>query len=348
MPSPKNRVIFAAAGSGKTTELVNEALALASSRILFTTYTLENLWQIREKFTRHAGSVPTNVALRSWYSFLLQDLVRPYQRSLTARPRVRSINFRDLPDEARFAKKATQKDRYYLTASGRIHRDRVSEFATEANAATKAAVMRRLERIYDYVFIDELQDLVGYDLEVLDALFSSTISVSCVGDPRQFTYSTNRSTKNKAFRGPELLRWLEQTPRCHNIALQTRVVSHRCNAAICEFADGLFPAMPTTIAGNTTPSGHDGIFRIPRTAVEEYVQDHAPMILRHDRKTDTCGLAAMNFGASKGQTFDHVLIFPTGPMKRYLKSGDPTTAGDLARFYVAVTRAKHSVAFVVD
>jgi hypothetical protein len=34
-------------------------------------------------------------------------------------------------------------------------------------------------------------------------------------------------------------------------------------------------------------------------------------------------------------------------MKEYLKSKDISKAGDLAKFYVAVTRAKYSVAFVV-
>jgi hypothetical protein len=45
-------------------------------------------------------------------------------------------------------------------------------------------------------------------------------------------------------------------------------------------------------------------------------------------------------------TFDRVLIFPTGPMKAYLKTKDLAKAGDLAKFYVGVTRARYSVTFV--
>jgi DNA helicase-2/ATP-dependent DNA helicase PcrA len=56
----------------------------------------------------------------------------------------------------------------------------------------------------------------------------------------------------------------------------------------------------------------------------------------------------MNFGAVKGMTFDRTLIFPHGPLKKYLVSGDLKDAGkELAKLYVAVTRARQSTAFVV-
>ena len=51
----------------------------------------------------------------------------------------------------------------------------------------------------------------------------------------------------------------------------------------------------------------------------------------------------------KGREFDRVLIIPHGPIKKYLRNGDlKHVQGSLAKFYVAVTRAKHSVAFLHD
>jgi hypothetical protein len=55
----------------------------------------------------------------------------------------------------------------------------------------------------------------------------------------------------------------------------------------------------------------------------------------------------MNIGASKGSTFDRVLIFPTKPMLKYLEDGDPSKLKRPEALYVAVTRARHGVAFVV-
>ena len=56
----------------------------------------------------------------------------------------------------------------------------------------------------------------------------------------------------------------------------------------------------------------------------------------------------MNIGVSKGSTFDRVLIFPTKPMLQYIKSGNPDVLAAREHLYVAVTRARHSVAFVVS
>ena len=56
----------------------------------------------------------------------------------------------------------------------------------------------------------------------------------------------------------------------------------------------------------------------------------------------------MNIGVSKGSTFDRVLIFPTKPMLQYIKSGNPDILAAREHLYVAVTRARHSVAFVVS
>jgi DNA helicase II / ATP-dependent DNA helicase PcrA len=73
-----------------------------------------------------------------------------------------------------------------------------------------------------------------------------------------------------------------------------------------------------------------------------------PTVLRWNRAANTLGLLAMNIGVSKGSTFDRVLIFPTKPMLTYIKSGDPTILASRERLYVAVTRARYSVAFVVE
>jgi hypothetical protein len=58
-------------------------------------------------------------------------------------------------------------------------------------------------------------------------------------------------------------------------------------------------------------------------------------------------LAAINIGVSKGSTYERVLIFPTKPMQKYLETGDATKLKAPERLYVAVTRARYSVAFVV-
>lgn len=53
----------------------------------------------------------------------------------------------------------------------------------------------------------------------------------------------------------------------------------------------------------------------------------------------------INIGLSKGKTYDRVLIIPTIPMIDFLTKGK---IDKNYKFYIAVTRARHSVAFLFD
>ena len=75
-----NLVYIAAAGSGKTTTLVRKACALPSSEyVLILTYTDSNEKEIRSKLYQENGFIPQNVVVQSWFSFLVQHLIKPYQ-----------------------------------------------------------------------------------------------------------------------------------------------------------------------------------------------------------------------------------------------------------------------------
>lgn len=342
---PNNIVLIAAAGSRKTTYLVETALAQVDRRVLLTTYTLYNTAQIKSMLTAKAGCIPATVSVLSWYTFLLQEGVRPYQRSMTAGFRVRSIDF--LSDPPRFAKKAVGGP-YYFNSRGDIYRDRVAECVLAADAAAGGAVLKRLAAVYDHVMIDEMQDLNGYDIELLDRLFDMDIAVTCAGDPRQGTFTTNHGNKNKKYKADGIVHWLEVPARKAKVEIKTWDQCHRCTQAICDFADALYPDLPPTRSMCPEPSGHHGVFKIGRDAVPAYVATVAPTVLRYDKKSNTEGLTAINFGVAKGQTFDHVLIFPTKGFQKYLRTGNLSDAGSLPKHYVAITRARFSVAVVVD
>ena len=86
--------------------------------------------------------------------------------------------------------------------------------------------------------------------------------------------------------------------------------------------------------------------------IEQYVAEYKPQILRYKEAKD----AEWNFGKSKGLGFDRVLIYPTKSFIQFLKDGELTKAVkgktkdafDIAKFYVAITRARHSVTIVYD
>lgn len=346
MPSlPSNRAIIAAAGSRKTQHIIDEALAAPSGRrVLITTFTRENCDQITQRLHAANGYVPLNVHVLSWFTFLMNQAARPYQSAVTERiDHARSLNFKG--SRSRY----TSRDaplRYYFDSNADFYRDGLADFAVRADKATAGRVIRRLETLYDAVYLDEFQDLAGYDLDFLDLLFRSRIEVTVMGDPRQATYVTNQCSRNKQYRGPGIIDWLRE--RGQVCPIEERSVSWRCNQAICDWADRLYPDLARTTALNHERTGHDDVVCLARNDVPAYIEKFNPVILRWDRNTDTFGFQATNMRASKGCTYDRVMIIPTGPMRQYLKTGDLEALTSKAALYVAVTRARHSVAFVVS
>lgn len=341
VPSTKNTAIIASAGSGKTTFIVSEALKVKNSNVLITTYTLENVDQINQSILEQNGFIPSNITVLSWFAFLLREGVRPYQNHLSQSPRARSIFFQ--------TKKILfhRKDNY-LTSSSDVYSIKASEFVVECNTKSGGKVIGRLEKIYSHIYLDELQDFAGYDLDLIGLLFASVITVTAVGDPRQSTFSTNSSTKNKHLKGKNVDIWLQEQAKIGTVIIQNKTNCRRCNQQICDFSDSLFPSYPATTSENTEVTGHDGIFVLPKSQVEQYVAVYDPMILRYNKSSNTMSYPALNFGISKGRSYNRVLIFPTKPMVKFLQTKTPDTKSDLSKFYVAATRARYSVAFAVD
>ncbi len=338
-----NVAILAAAGSRKTEEIVNSALAVTDGQVLITTYTNENQKQIVRRIQQKVGFVPPFITVMGWFSFLIAQCAKPYQRALTNEPLlINGLNFKGRRN--RFTKKSNP--RFFLDSNADLYRDSVSDFVVTLDKKVAGAVIGRLERIYTHIFVDEVQDLVGYDLDVVDLLMPSNINLLLVGDPRQHTLATNIGPRNKKYRGVGLADWFEE--RSAVCTLETRNHNYRCNQAICDFADAIFPNMPATTSVDVPATGHDGIFKIPRSEIAQYCSEYHPVtVLRHDKNFKTEGLSAMNIGVAKGGTFDRVVLFPTAPMLKYLEDGDPTKLKAPERLYVAVTRARFSVAFVV-
>jgi len=348
--SPSNKVIIAVAGSRKTTFIVEDALQQMGRRILVLTYTIENLNLIKRYFIDKFGCVPSNIKIQSWFSFLLQEMVRPYRNHLYPDRRVESICFISGGVSVPYIPERNIRDHYFF-GGDKIYTDKISKFSQRCNEATGGnLVIKRLENIYDAIYIDEVQDLAGYDLEILELLMKSKINITAVGDTRQATYFTNCSPKFKKYKGKNIIHIFQEWQQKGFCDIEFRNDCYRGNSAICDFADKLYTDLPKTISKNTTTTDHDGVFIVGKKLLSEYVKKFKPTVLRERIDSNTLGLDAMNFGLSKGQTFDRVLIFPNGPMIKFIEKDCSGALTDKTRanLYVAITRARYSVAIYID
>lgn len=367
----ENKLIIAAAGSGKTTRLVVDAFN-RNGNVLITTFTDENEAEIHEKFISKYGFVPEHVTIQTWFSFLLQHGIRPYQGTCYSElfdKRIKSIYFVESIGGVKYYRKVFGKKipvlykeeeefmQHYFTDDMSIYTDKLAKFVIRANKKSKGEVINRISRIYPTIFIDEVQDLAGYDLEIVKELFHNNSTVVCVGDPRQVTYYTHLEKKHSAYKNGMFKDYVLNV--CHKsdqivideISLSS---SHRNNKPICDFSSRIYPAFPVSVPCNCESCHplnveHQGVFIVKESDLDHYLEKYNPVQLRHNVKIKTqSNYSSCNFGKSKGKTYQRVLIYPTKDIKEWLKDNskdlkDKTRAG----FYVAVTRARFSVAFVI-
>jgi DNA helicase-2/ATP-dependent DNA helicase PcrA len=347
MQSAENRVIVACAGSGKTTRLVDQALADRDRRIAVITYTNNNAREIVNKFGQRNSGVPKHVDVMTWFGFLLRECARPYQRSKYAEKRIESLLFVN-KQSAMYVKESDTR-RHYFANGELLYSDKAARFVVECEAKSGSAVTARLRQIYTDVLVDEFQDLGGWDLEVIKMLFQSGIRVTLVGDPRQHIYSTNPSKKHRRYQGVGIIDLVQQWKKSGLCSIEFLSTTHRCNGPICDFSNALWQGLHAMTPDQTVTTGHDGVFLVAKTLVPEYIARFSPRVLRHDKRTKTYGSDGVNFGLAKGLEFPRVLIIPTEPMRKYLRSGAVShVENSRDKLHVAVTRARHSVAFVYD
>ena len=370
-----NKLIIAAAGSGKTTRLVEKALKIKDKKVLITTYTQANEAEIKKKIVEINKCIPENITVQTWFSFLLKHGVRPFQGVLFEK-KIKGLILVNKQSGIRFfrsqcneckTKKVFNPDctkckdpvyyaedkeleKHYFSNQLKIFSDKLSKFVFRCNEKTKGNVIDRISKIYPYIFIDEVQDLAGYDLELLKLLFSCNSDILLVGDPRQGTYSTNSAPKNKQFKKSQIVNFFED--KTINIAKDdtTLTINYRCIKPICELSNKLFSTMQQTTSGNNNTTDHNGIFLVKKQDIEKYLYQYQPLQLRDSKRSNVNeNYCVMNFGESKGLSFDRVLIYPTDKILKWLKDNNselPKTSR--SKFYVAITRAKYSVGIVVD
>ena len=344
----KNELLIASAGAGKTTYFVKEAIK-CSTTVLITTFTEENEKEIRKKFMElNKGIIPAHVTIRTWFSFLLEHGVKPYQSKLTDK-RINGLVL--VNQQSALYTKEVDVDKHYFTRDYQIYSDKISKFVVRCNEKSNNYVIERISALFKNIFIDEVQDMAGYDLEIIRLFLMSNSIVKIAGDPRQVTYHTHTERKFSKYANGMIQEFIENECKsidCH-INTETLKGSWRNNQSICDFANRIFPEKPQCKSLQTKITGHDGVFLIKENDIDKYLSEYSPLQLRYDRKTKKFNpnYEVKNYGESKGATFDRVLIYPTQKILDWVLFDKEIDSFETkCKAYVAITRARYSVAIV--
>ncbi|MEU0265201.1 hypothetical protein [Nocardioides sp. NPDC006303] len=322
--------------------------APAERKILVLGYTRASQDELEQRI-KAAAPFKRSIEVCGWYTFLLHHIVRPYLPMLYAGHRLAGFNFDGEPVRGRYATGASR----FLDSEDRAFKLHLSKLAYDVMTASQGAVIDRLQHIYDEIRIDEVQDLGGYDLDIMSALFSSTIDLHLVGDMRQALLSTNtRDPRLKKYRYGELIHWFRLQEKNQYLTIEERPQTYRSNQTIANFSDTIFAATnqySPTVSASRESSHHEGLFAVSPQQLAAYLEDFNPLCLRHGANSGTAyDLPYVTFGNAKGRTADHVLICPTAGITEFLATGKPLDGRPACALYIAVTRAKHSVAFIID
>lgn len=345
--------VHAAAGAGKTERIVRTCANKTSpKRRLVITLTESGQEELTSRLFG-ACAAEQQPDVMGWYAFLMRHYVRPYLPYVFESIRPTGFIFKPErhPDNLRYLK----DEHRYFASDGSIYRNTLAELAVKVAVAANGAVERRLGLIYDEIIIDEVQDISRKSLDILARLLAcQNPRLVIVGDVRQSLLDSDlMSARNKNADRLQLLSWYRDHEKGGRLTIEEMTTTLRSNQVIASFSDAIFPAelgfAPTT-SNNKETTGHDGVFLVHEAHLNEYVQRYSAVPLRGSSASGKHlnHLGFTNIGQVKGLTYDRVIIFPTQPMLDLISAGKAMAEKSACSFYVAVTRARASVAIIVD
>jgi DNA helicase-2/ATP-dependent DNA helicase PcrA len=322
-------VTFAVAGAGKTRSIVDRIDPTRRSLVL--TYTTNTEADLRRRIARRLDGHSAAVTVDTYFSFLNRFCYKPF---LQADMRSRGISF---------ASPSKESSRMLQTSRLRfMHGDRVYHCRMAKLLAVKGCMEElraRIDRYYDDVFVDEVQDFGGHDFNFLLDLAKARASFRLVGDFYQHTFATshdgnvNRSlhANYDVYRG----RFAKAGFRVDTSSL---AASHRCAAQVCEFIVKTLGIQIASAASTNarvevveSQADADSIYANPRI-VKLFLEQHW-----------LYGCDSHNWGACKG--LDHyqdvcVVLNPTS--WALFSRGELAQAKPIIRnkLYVACSRAR--------
>lgn len=220
-------LVLAVAGSGKTTHIIN-SLNL-ETRFLIITYTINNTRHISNSIISKFGYFPDNIDLFTYFNFLYSFCFSPF---LSFELKAKGLYWDIPPDYTRTFKRSNIQ--YYKTNEGRLYYNRLALLLKEKGIIHN--IIQRIEKYYDCLLIDEIQDFGGHDFNLIGSLAAADIRIIMVGDFYQHTFDTSRDGKTNESLHTDFHKYINRFKEIGvNIDLERLNKSYRCSPELCKF-----------------------------------------------------------------------------------------------------------------
>ena len=174
------KLVLAVAGSGKTTEIINKVNY--DDKTIIITYTENNYNNIRNKIIKKFNEIPPNMRIYTYFSFLYKFCFLPLKKNLN----VKGIDYNTIKNKW---SKAKDWNHYMNMSNKKMYHCRLAKLCNEVLIAQ---IKQRLEKYFDNIYIDEIQDFSGHDFNFLLSIIQCNCNMFLVGDFYQHTYDTSR------------------------------------------------------------------------------------------------------------------------------------------------------------
>lgn len=328
------RLILSVAGSGKTSYIVS--YTDEERRFLILTYTINNVANLRRKVAQKYGCMPQNIEIYSYFSFVYSFCFKPF---LLNRVGAKGINFKDM---AHFKAKG---DARYFDRFKRIYSYRLAKLL-EVNGVIDA-VKARIEKYFDAVLIDEVQDFAGNDFTLLERILGCNVHLILVGDFFQHTYDTSRDGNLNKNLHADIAGYKKRFEAVGvTVDHDTLGKSYRCSRSVCTFIRDQMGVVIDSHRGDET--------RIEYVANDEAIRDllsNKDVIKLFYENGKTYPINSKNWGESKGE--DHhndVCVVLNKNSDKLYREGRLTELPSRTKnkLYVAITRARNDLYLVSE
>lgn len=333
------RVVFAVAGSGKTSSIIDSLEA--DSRCLIVTYTDNNTRHLKKRVIEKFEKVPDGIRIYSYFTFLYSFCFRPIC-GYELKTKGISFNF-PLPQYSQRSKKNTRE--HYIDKNGRLYANRIAKLLIEFDAIPD--VIQRIEKFYDLVCFDEVQDFAANDFNLICSLAKANVDIRMVGDFYQHTFDTSRDGNTQKSLHECFDKYCAKLKYSgFEVDLNSLSKSYRCSPSVCAFVSkNIGIEILSHRKDDVVVEYIDNVIEI------DSIFNDGSVVKLFYQKSDSYAGNTANWGNTKG--LDHfqdvcVVLNPT-TLKAFdsstLDKLNPTTKNKL---YVACTRAKGSLYFVPE
>jgi len=332
------RIIFAVAGSGKTSHIIDR-LCLNKDHLIVT-YTRSNINNLRSRIIQKFGLFPKNIKLLPYFQFLYSFCFRPI---LGYKLRSKGLHYNQPPEYTSRVK--WDCDSHYFASSRRIFHNRLGKLLVRQGL--EELICKRLEKYYDCFYVDEIQDFAGNDFNLLKGIVKANLDILLVGDYFQHTYDTSRDGHINGSLHKDLNKYIAEFESMGlAVDFKTLDKSYRCTPTICEFITN---NLGIKISSHRKDESLIEFVQDQET-IDELIKDEN-IVKLFFRNSSKYSCRSKNWGKCKGEDcyVDVCVILNPTSFKLYEKGelikSAPTTKNKL---YVACSRTKGNLYFIEE